>query len=267
MPASRKDESLFELLTWVNWRWSVLLAGLCYLFLGVMAPAICRFTSCGLVVQPMTDAASFFAPFLSVFILFFGGVSAFKDYRKRKRLDATHGIESIMNIDPFEFEELVGEYYRRRGFRVIENQQRGPDGGVDLRIKDVRGTHLVQCKRWRDRNVGVSTVRELFGVMNAEFAAGAILATTSDFTEDAKEFAFKNSMTLVDGPTLLKMVDSVQRSTQSLDEPNHGSVSDDIRACPRCGAELVRRTAKRGKHAGSSFYGCSSFPKCRHTET
>lgn len=33
--------------------------------------------------------------------------------------------------------------------------------------------------------------------------------------------------------------------------------------CPRCGAELVVRTAKKGKNIGNMFYGCSNFPKCR----
>ncbi len=34
--------------------------------------------------------------------------------------------------------------------------------------------------------------------------------------------------------------------------------------CPRCGAELVLRTAQKGNNAGQQFYGCSSFPKCRY---
>lgn len=37
--------------------------------------------------------------------------------------------------------------------------------------------------------------------------------------------------------------------------------------CPKCGAELVLRTAKRGDHAGNQFYGCSNYPKCRFTKT
>ncbi|MDD3184878.1 MAG: topoisomerase DNA-binding C4 zinc finger domain-containing protein [Anaerostipes sp.] len=36
--------------------------------------------------------------------------------------------------------------------------------------------------------------------------------------------------------------------------------------CPRCGAELVFRMAKRGNNAGNQFYGCSAFPKCRYIE-
>lgn len=34
-------------------------------------------------------------------------------------------------------------------------------------------------------------------------------------------------------------------------------------SCPRCGAPMVLRTAKRGEHAGRQFYGCSRYPKCR----
>ncbi|SCZ77507.1 NERD domain-containing protein [Pseudobutyrivibrio xylanivorans] len=33
--------------------------------------------------------------------------------------------------------------------------------------------------------------------------------------------------------------------------------------CPKCGGELVLRTAKKGDNAGNQFYGCSNFPKCR----
>lgn len=36
-------------------------------------------------------------------------------------------------------------------------------------------------------------------------------------------------------------------------------------ACPRCGADLVLRTAKKGPNTGNQFYGCSNYPKCRYT--
>lgn len=35
--------------------------------------------------------------------------------------------------------------------------------------------------------------------------------------------------------------------------------------CPRCGSPLVLRVAKQGANKGNQFYGCSSYPKCRHT--
>ena len=44
------------------------------------------------------------------------------------------------------------------------------------------------------------------------------------------------------------------------------AASSSSRTCPRCGADLVIRRASRGANAGSSFWGCSSYPKCRYTE-
>ena len=35
------------------------------------------------------------------------------------------------------------------------------------------------------------------------------------------------------------------------------------RTCPQCGSALVLRTAKSGAQAGTQFWGCSTYPKCR----
>lgn len=42
------------------------------------------------------------------------------------------------------------------------------------------------------------------------------------------------------------------------------SETEEQTVCPRCGSPLVLRIAKKGKNSGRSFYGCSSFPKCRY---
>lgn len=39
-----------------------------------------------------------------------------------------------------------------------------------------------------------------------------------------------------------------------------------VKKCPKCGSELVLRTAKKGANIGKEFYGCSGFPKCRYIE-
>lgn len=33
--------------------------------------------------------------------------------------------------------------------------------------------------------------------------------------------------------------------------------------CPKCGGEMVLRTAKTGANAGNRFWGCSNYPNCR----
>ena len=43
-------------------------------------------------------------------------------------------------------------------------------------------------------------------------------------------------------------------------------VKEDKKICPRCGKDLILRTAKRGDNAGNQFYGCSGYPKCRYIQ-
>lgn len=35
--------------------------------------------------------------------------------------------------------------------------------------------------------------------------------------------------------------------------------------CPRCGSQMVKRLAKRGRNAGNYFWGCSRYPVCKGT--
>jgi hypothetical protein len=42
--------------------------------------------------------------------------------------------------------------------------------------------------------------------------------------------------------------------------PRH---TDSPPTCPKCGVEMVPRTAAKGPKAGPRFWGCPNFPKCR----
>ena len=42
------------------------------------------------------------------------------------------------------------------------------------------------------------------------------------------------------------------------------SVPEQPMLCPRCGAALILRTAKKGPYTGKQFYGCSNFPGCKY---
>lgn len=40
--------------------------------------------------------------------------------------------------------------------------------------------------------------------------------------------------------------------------------TDSAPVCQRCGVPMVRRKARRGENAGSEFWGCPNYPKCRN---
>lgn len=101
--------------------------------------------------------------------------------------------ELLHTIDPFKFEDLVGELFRSRGYDVVATP-RSRDGGFDFRAfhKDPTGMvctlTLVECKRQRpDRKVTVGVVRRLRGVLDTNGAGNGIIVTTSTFTRGAKE--------------------------------------------------------------------------------
>jgi restriction system protein len=98
----------------------------------------------------------------------------------------------LYELTPRGFEDLVAELLHRLNYEVTLTPA-SRDGGKDIYAakKDHLGTflYIVECKRYaRDRRVGVGLVRQLNGVVQAEQATAGILATTSFFTQDAKEF-------------------------------------------------------------------------------
>lgn len=40
----------------------------------------------------------------------------------------------------------------------------------------------------------------------------------------------------------------------------------EVKKCPKCGGDMLKRTAKNGSNAGVVFWVCKNFPNCRYTE-
>jgi restriction system protein len=195
--------------------------------------------------------------------LFAALASALRSLSRRKLFDNQRDIDSIRNLTWQAFEQLVGEAYRRQGYDIEETGGGGADGGIDLVLRGHRETVLVQCKRWRNRQVGVDKVRELLGVVTANRADRGILVTSGRYSDSARRFAADKALTLVDGPELVRLVQNIQAGhtlSPVKDEANHEEPATE---CPRCGSAMVLRTARRGAHAGSRFYGCSRYPHCK----
>jgi restriction system protein len=50
------------------------------------------------------------------------------------------------------------------------------------------------------------------------------------------------------------------------DPPDRSAKPPGAPACPVCGQPMIVRTARRGSHAGSQFWGCSAYPQCTATQ-
>lgn len=169
-----------------------------------------------------------------------------------------------------EFERLVAEAFRLRGFQVAETGRDGPDCGVDVVLTKGAEKFLVQCKHWRAQRVGVEVVRELYGVMAAKGATGGFVVTSGRFSADAQGFAEGRNIKLIDGAALKRLLQEAQarsappQPVAEAPQPRHRDVPETPK-CPKCEGLMVKRAAKRGALAGEQFWGCANFPKCRGT--
>lgn len=279
--AKRKDDSilgaLFELSSFLPWWAGVLLAVISYgvLHRYAVAPVPTQVAPGqigDMVVGQLFKTLATFGQYLVPITLFGGAAASYLGKRKRERLarnvaESSRG-NAMRQMTWLEFEMLVGEVFRMQGYAVTESGGGGADGGIDLVLKKGNERFLVQCKQWKAFKVSVNVVRELYGVMAAQGAAGGFVVTSGVFTEDAKAFAKGKNVALIDGAMLTALAKQAGATTGPARAPSNAETTSYTATepnCPRCGSAMVRRVAKKGANAGSAFWGCSAYPQCRGT--
>lgn len=268
--ARRKRKSDFEL--WIEafaklpWQVCLALAPVAWLLFHLLSqlepPQAKELGQMGAVVLiSVLKTGGFFLQFLVPAALLIACLTSWIAKRKRASLLA-HTVQrqesaSLLNMSWQQFESLVAAYFEQQGFHVTMTSA-GADGGVDAIAKRDGETFLIQCKHWRATQVGVSVVRELFGVMASQGATGAYVVSAGPFTRPAVEFAAGRNIELIDANRIV-------RTTQSAAPAAAPAASGHQPSCPKCGSKMVKRTARRGQNAGNEFWGCARYPECRGT--
>jgi hypothetical protein len=147
--------------------------------------------------------------------------------------DPTEGIkESLASIEPYEFEKFVAALWERRGW-TADVTSASRDAGIDVVVKKsspFNQTQVIQAKRNApDNKVGSSEIQQYASLeRQVPDADTVIVVTTSEFTAPARERAEDLNVKLVDGNTLLQLIededayDLVREFTEnvSVDEPS-----------------------------------------------
>jgi HJR/Mrr/RecB family endonuclease len=108
------------------------------------------------------------------------------------------------DLTPRKFEELLARLLTDSGYSVTLTPAI-KDGGRDIlaliNLPTGQLMTIVECKKWsHHRPVPVEVVRNVYGVVTHDRASHAMIATTSRFTREAKQFqdAIKYQMSLKD---------------------------------------------------------------------
>ncbi|MDD2337742.1 MAG: restriction endonuclease [Geobacteraceae bacterium] len=267
-------EDLFEIASKLPWWADVLLALVSYLALHIYsASPVGTLTGPGqmgtIVVKSFARTLATFGQFIFPFVFLLGAIISFINTRKQKQLyenvATSQKISALGDMGWKEFEMMISEFFRRRGFNASLTGD-GADGGVDIVLKKGSEKYLVQCKQWKAYKVGVPQIRELYGVIAAEGATGGYFVTSGEYTSEARKFAEGKNIRLIDGQKLTNMIKEVRQSNPSTINNSEAKIwNERERECPDCGASMVKRIARKGANAGKEFLGCSNYPKCHGT--
>ena len=221
-------EDLIEITSKLPWWVGVVLAIAAYIWLHSVATtevtAVAQPGKMGeLVTQTLFNTLASIGQYLLPLAFLVGAaMSAYGRFKRRALHEQVAGNPdrgALNNMSWQQFEALVGEAFRRKGYAVTETGGGGADGGIDLALKKDGETFLVQCKQWKAQKVGVTTVRELYGVMAAEGATGGFVVTSGVFTAEARAFAKGTNIELIDGKALRALIAGVKAPPRFFRDP------------------------------------------------
>lgn len=110
---------------------------------------------------------------------------------------AEHPSE-LYNLTSREFEEFMAQLYIKLGYNA-ELTKATRDGGKDiiLRKPDILGDMVfyVECKQYNAKNkVGIDIIQRFAGIIEMDKINGGIIATTSFFSKDAKDWIMEKDL-------------------------------------------------------------------------
>lgn len=168
---------------------------------------------------------------------FFGARAA------RAKLDtAQWSPELLKRLEWRRFEELCAAYFDE--------------------VNANRASILVQCRPWTAHRVGVKPVRELRGAMATGNVAEGVLVTSGKFTQEARDFAGREGVRLIDGPGLAAELAALapEKALALYELATRGDFVTPT--CPSCAIKMVSR---KSTAQGRSYWGCRNYPACKQT--
>lgn len=184
-----------------------------------------------------------------------------------KQVSPQDASESLKDLTMQEFEQLVHRIFIQRGYSVADKRD-GAFDGVDLILQRNSESTYVQFQHWQEQQIDETDVGEFYVAMEVDGVKHGIVITSGEFTADALDFSLGKSLMLINGIDLSQMIDALPSATdEKREEQSSESVQQKMPEieplCPICSQKMIKRTAKKGRNAGNTFWGCSKFPDCR----
>ena len=130
--------------------------------------------------------------------------------RGRGAARVTATAEAVNAMSWREFSALVEQAFQREGYTVTRL-----NGAADFKLVKMGKTTLVCCKRWKAASHGLEPLRELDRRREAEEAHDALYVALDGVTDNARGFAGKHRIRLVEGQELAGLLRLPRRAKTS----------------------------------------------------
>jgi restriction system protein len=190
---------------------------------------------------------------------FFGSRAA------RSKVDTAQWTpELLKRLEWRRFEELCAAYFKEIGFDA-DLAGASADGHVAINLYEQGSKNasiIVQCRPWNAHRVGIKPVRELRGAMASGNVGEGVLVTSGKFTQEARDFAGKEKISLIDGTELVGKIAALvpEKALALLEFATEGDFVTPT--CPSCEIKMISR---RSTTQGRTYWGCRNYPACKHT--
>ena len=139
-------------------------------------------------------------------------------YAKKYEPQCSDGQISLITMTPSDFEVLIADYFKNRGYIDARVIGRSGDRGVDVIVTNIYGEYeLVQCKRYRPgNNIGSTPIQRIDSYMRSRKAVRAWVITTSDFTPEGIDEARILGIKIINGAALISSLELYYPGVYSL---------------------------------------------------
>ena len=140
-----------------------------------------------------------------------GGIALWKQWQAPSASRIADTLTAVHAMSWPEFSRAIEEAYERQGYRVSAMAK----GAANFEMSKDGRTTLVHCKRWKVARTGVEPLSELHASKEARNAHECIYVAAGEISANARSFAAKHAIRLIEAADLAKLLPLAGRSRKS----------------------------------------------------
>ena len=142
------------------------------------------------------------APFIVI-----GAVAGWRQFQAPSAARVDRALTTILAMSSAEFSAVVEARLRSEGYEVT----RVPGSAADFEALHASRRTLVSCRRFKTARTGIRPLEELHGAIQSRDADDGLYIAAGEVTEQARQFAARNRIRVLQGPELAIWLPSLTR--------------------------------------------------------